>query len=473
MSFVSATVVARIVPPSAYGLMGMTQLVIGFAALFQDIGAAAAVVQRRKVTHQFLSTVWWANLVLACATSAVCWTVAPLAAAFYREPAMIPLLRAVCWSFVFGGLAAVHNALLNRRLQFKRMVAAELTGATVGLLAAIVLAVGGAGVWALVAGNLSSIAVNAALQIILARWLPSFTFSWSDLKSMSRFGLHLSAFNFVNYFARNADNVLIGRYLGAGPLGYYQMAYTFMLYPVQSVSGTLGRVLFPAFTKLQEDHERFRGAYLRACAAIAALTFPMMIGLAILSKEVVLVVLGPKWLPIVPLLQILAPIGALQSISTTMGQIYMATGRTDLMFRWGTIFSAITVGAFVAGLAWGIEGVALAYAAVFSIIVVPALKLAFALIGLRLGRLCRTLWPCLRCALLMGLSVVAFHKALVLLFGNQCVIVQLMTSVGFGGTVYIALMLYSQSVVLKDMIRLREMAKAAIAGLAGRRAANI
>jgi PST family polysaccharide transporter len=456
LSLVSVAFVARILPPRAYGLVGMAQLVVGFMTVFQDLGTNAAVIQRRELEPRFLSTVWWLNLAVSCSLAAVCWIFSPLVAVFYREPAITHVLRVLSLNFIVVGASGTHSALLCRRLDFRSIAFIEITSGCIGLATAVSLAYSGAGVWALVGASLTTTASNSALLMARARWMPYLSFSWFDVRSTSRFGLNLSAFNLVNYFARNADNALIGRYLGATPLGYYQLAYNLMLYPVQSIAQTFGRVLFPALAKMQDDYPRFRVAYLRACAAIAFLTFPMMTGALILADEIVRVVLGPKWLPVVPVFRLLAPIGMVQSLSTTVGQIYIATGRTDLMFRWGVLFTLPIIGSFVAGLPWGIQGVAAAYAIVVCCILVPVFWLAFRIIDLPLVDLWRAVWPGLKCTLVMAAAVLLLRYGLVHISSQSYAIRLLICSAG-GAGLYFGLMFRNRPPVLEDMIHLKSL----------------
>jgi lipopolysaccharide exporter len=453
LSLVGVTVVARALSPVAYGLMGMAQLVIAFIALFQDLGTSSAVIQRPEVSQRFLSTIWWLNLAVSTFLAGVCWVLSPLAVAFYHEPVVLNILRALGLGFILAAGCSVQGALLSRHLQFRSLAIREIISSVVGLGVAIVMAYSGFGVWSLVGASLSATATGTVLLIILARWMPSFSYSWSDIRSIARFGANLSVFNLINYFARNADNALVGRYLGAGPLGFYGLAYRMMLYPVESVSQTLGRTLLPAFAKMQDDFARFRLAYLRACSAIAFFTFPLMMGALILAHEVVLVMLGPKWAPVIPVFQILALVGMVQSISTTVGQIYIATGRTDLMLRWGSIFSALIVLSFLVGLPWGIKGVATAYAVTIAAIVIPVFWAAFRIINLPLLDLWRALWPGLKCTLIMGVLVLAMRQAL-LRTVPQWQIFRLTTCTLVGVAAYFYLMYRTESPILQDLMQL-------------------
>jgi O-antigen/teichoic acid export membrane protein len=453
LSLVGVTVVARALSPVTYGLMGMAQLVIAFISLFQDLGTSSAVIQRLEVDQRFLSTIWWLNLAVSVLLTGICWVLSPLAATFYHEPAVLNVLRILGLGFILAAGCTVQGALLSRRLQFRSLAIREIISSSVGLGVAIVMAYSGFGVWALVGASLSSTAAGTLLLMVLARWVPSFFFSWSDIRSIARFGANLSGFNLINYFARNADNALVGRYLGAGPLGYYQLAYRMMLYPVESISQTLGRTLFPAFTKMQDDYARFRAAYLRACSAIAFFTFPLMMGALILADELIRVLLGPKWVPTIPVFQILALVGMVQSISTTVGQIYIATGRTDLMLRWGSIFSSLIVVSFIAGLPWGIQGVAVSYAVMIAGILIPVFWAAFRIINLPLLDLWRALWPGLKCTLIMGAVVLTLHQVLART-EPQLQIFRLAVCSLVGAVVYLYLMFRIHSPVLQDLIQL-------------------
>ena len=453
LSLVSTSIVARKLSPQAYGLMGMAQLVMGFIYLFKDLGMSQAVVQRRALDQRFLSSVWWLNFALSVLLAGVCWVLSPLAGMFYHEPAVPNVLRVLGLSLVLAGGCSVQSGILARQLQFKALAIRDIISSAIGLMIAIGMAYSGYGVWALVGASLSSTAATTVLLVLLAGWMPSFLFSWSDLRSIARFGANLSGFNLVNYFARNADNVLVGRYLGATPLGYYQLAYKLMLYPVENISQTIGRVLFPAFTKMQDDHGRFRAAYLRACAAIAFLSFPLMTGAFILADEFIRVLLGPKWVPIIPVFQILVLVGMVQSIVTTVGHIYVATGRTDLMMRWGSLFSVLVVGSFIVGLPWGIQGVATAYAVVIACIIIPALWAAFRIIDLPLLDLWYALWPGLKCTLVMACVVIALHEAL-LRFSPRSLIIRLVGCSIAGAAVYLYLMFRTRPPVVRDMLQL-------------------
>jgi PST family polysaccharide transporter len=276
----------------------------------------------------------------------------------------------------------------------------------------IVLALLGKGVWALVFQSLAN-AVTATMALWwVSRWRPSFRLNFSEVRRISGYSANLTGFNLFNYFARNADYLLIGRFLGPFALGLYTLAYKLMLYPLQSITNVISRVVFPAFSEAQDDNARLRRGYLRTVSIIGMATFPMMVGLWVVASPFVTSLFGSKWQPVVPLIRIFAPLGMFQSVIATVGAIYQAKGRTDLLFRWGVASGIIYVAGFAFGLRWGIIGVAFTYMVLNLSLVIPSLLIPFALIDLRLKEVCRALRGPLVGSIFMGLTVLGIHNVL-------------------------------------------------------------
>ncbi|HTG04542.1 MAG TPA: oligosaccharide flippase family protein, partial [Bradyrhizobium sp.] len=217
----------------------------------------------------------------------------------------------------------------------------------------------------------------------------------------------LTGASIVNYFARNADKFLIGRFLGSQDLGYYDLAYRLMLYPLQGISAVIRRVMFPLYSRMQDDSGQFGWTYLKVASAIALISFPLMLGLTALAGPFVLTLFGPAWAPVIPLLLILAPLGALQSIVTTAGDIFTAKGRTDWALWWTIGAGLLIVLSFVLGLPWGIVGVSASYAIMFLLLTYPSLSIPLSLIGLKVRDLAGVLWRPAACSLVMYAVVAA------------------------------------------------------------------
>jgi PST family polysaccharide transporter len=290
----------------------------------------------------------------------------------------------------------------------KLEIASVATGAIVG----IVMAFLNFGVWSLVFQSLTTVLLGTIFLWLVSSWRPKWVFYWKEVRSVSRFGLNLTGFSIFNYFARNADYLLIGRYLGAQELGYYTLAYRILLFPIQNISAVITRVLYPVVSTFQNDNRRFTSLYLKVTTSIALITFPLMLGMMALARPFVLTFFGEKWEPVILLVTIFAPVGLLQSIGTTVGIIYQAKGRTDWMFRWGLGSGLIVVSSFVIGLRWGIIGVAVAYAIATVLLTYPSFYFPFKLIDLKLSRMLKVLKPTFVNSFLMFILLVIMRLSL-------------------------------------------------------------
>ena len=394
LSIASVATVARLLGPGAYGVMAMAGLLLLFVTTMRDLGTGTAIVQRPSVTPRLLSSLFWVNFGVGLLLAAFVIGISPLMSSFFHTPALAPIL---CWlslSFWLTSCGIVHNSLLMRDMQYKRLATTELGSAILSYLVALTLAYAGFGVWSLVFANITNALATTVLYWFFSSWRPAFVFDRTEIRSVMGFSLNLSGFILVNYFGRNADNIIIGRVRGQAELGSYQMAYNLMLTPLSNISSVIAQITFPAFSRIQADNQRFRSAYVRQSMMVALLTFPLMAGMGILAEPLIRAVLGAKWVGAIPIFQILAPVGLVQSVVTLVGQIYTAKARTDLMFRWGVASSVVLVLAFVGGVRYGAVGVAFAYALVYLLIVsYPTLRIPFRLIGLKVQDFVMALMP--------------------------------------------------------------------------------
>ncbi|MGB9627198.1 MAG: MOP flippase family protein [Thermodesulfobacteriota bacterium] len=402
MQWVTTLVLTQQLSPNDFGLISMALVVTGFISLFNNLGTSAAIIQKDFLSEALLSSLFWINLVFGLLSMVLIILVAPIASYIYHEPRVIPILRVLSFSFLISGLSIIQQALFERDLAFQRLAKIELVAVTSGSVVGIVLAFLGASVWSLVFQTLVTGTIITILLWTFSEWKPRFIFCWKDVKSVSRYSLNLFGFHIFNYFSRNADYLLIGRFLGAQNLGYYTIAYRIMFYPIQTISSVIGRVMFPVYSQIQNDNIQFRNIYLSVTASIAVFTFPIMVGLWGISRLFTITLLGSKWEPIIYLLKILAPVGMVQSIITTVGTIYQAKGRTDWMLRLGIVVGFSTIIAFVIGLKWGITGIAISYAIVTGIFIYPNLAIPYKLINLPIRDLGKSIWrPFFACMVML------------------------------------------------------------------------
>jgi O-antigen/teichoic acid export membrane protein len=370
----AATIVlARLLTPGDYGLVGMVAVVTGFIALFKDLGLSAATIQREEISQEQVSTLFWVNVVVSALIGLLTAALAPAVAWFYGEPRLAPVTLAYSIGFLFGGLTVQHEALLKRQMRFAVLVTSEVAALLASIVTTVVMAWRGFGYWALVAGHLALSLVYMLAVWGVCRWRPGRPRRGAGVRSLLGFGGNLTGAAVVNYFARNLDNMLIGRFWGGWQLGLYAKAYQLLLLPLDQINYPLTNVAVPALSRLNGEPERYRAAYLRMLEKVALLTMPGIALMLATADWVVLVVLGPQWVEAGRIFALLGVAALLQPLTNTTGWLFISQGRTRDMFRWTPVGSVIVVSAILAGLPWGAAGVATAYSAVWVLVVTPLL----------------------------------------------------------------------------------------------------
>jgi O-antigen/teichoic acid export membrane protein len=315
-------------------------------------------------------------------------------------------------TFFFGSFGLVPTTLLTKNMNFKAIAIIGICTLAIAGPISVFLAFSGYGVWSLAWNTVLSAAIAVAFTWIYSRWVPHFSLDLKQVKELLGFGMNLTGSNFVGYFARNLDNLLIGRFLGATPLGFYNLAYNLLLIPLGNVSDVFGRVMFPALSIIQHDKQMVSEAYVTANRYIAAVAFPMMIWLLVVAPELIRVVYGPKWISAIPLVQILALTALLQSISITVGWIFLSQGRTDILFRLSVFTTTVNAVAFIVGLNWGVEGVAIGYTISSYLVAYPIFAVAFGLIDLKVRYFIAKLSPIILATLTLGIIAFLFRISL-------------------------------------------------------------
>ncbi len=381
--------------------------------MFAEMGFASALVQRKDLEERHRSSIFWFTLFSGLVLAVVVAAVAPQIAGFYQSPSLVPMLRVVAINFVIGALSIVQSALLTRDMEFRKLTVIGTVAMILAGTVAIALAYRGFGAWSLVWQSLASSMVLLVGFWWTSNWRPDFLFEWKAVKELLRFGGNLTGFNFFNYWVRNIDNILVGRYMGPTALGLYSRAYGMMGLPLSFISAPLGNVMFPALSSIQGDKARVKSIYLRSISTIALLTFPMMLGLFVVARVFVLAVFGPRWEMMVPLFQIFCLVGLVQSVGTTVGWLFTSQGRTDLMMRWGIVFSVPPVAGIIVGVWVGnVRAVAICYSIAAVLVEFPSLFVSGRLVGMAFADVMRKVGPIFLISALMAALVWLIGKAL-------------------------------------------------------------
>lgn len=373
----STVVLARLLTPHDYGLVAMVTAISAFAELFKNMGLSAATIQKAEINHNQISTLFWINLVVGFVLASILALAAPIISWFYGEPRLTNITLVLAGTFIFSGLTVQHDALLRRQMRFSAIAVIETGSMVIGIITAVVLARYGMRYWALVGLSVGTAICNAVLVWIFCGWRPDSPVRRAGVRSMLVFGGHITGFNIANYFSRNLDNILIGRFCGAGVLGLYSRAYSIMMLPINQIRIPLQSVATPALCHIQNDFVRYQKYYAKLISLIAFMTMPLIVFLFVCGDQTIHLLLGNQWSGAAAIFKILAIAAFIQPVVSPSGLVLVSLGQSKKYLKWGVFNSIITVASFIVGLPWGAVGVAMSYAIVNYLLFLPCLWYCF------------------------------------------------------------------------------------------------
>ena len=366
-------VLARLLLPEDFGVFGKTVALTGFITVLRSGGLSLATVQRAQITHAQVSTLFWLNVALGVAAAALLCALSPLMAWFYRDPRVLWLAMALSVSIVIDSLSIQHAALMQRQMRFGTIGSVTVAARIVGFLVAFYSAWLGAGYWALVVQQFGTSMAMLVLMVWNCRWLPDLPRRGSGVRPMVALGANQSGFNVLNFANRNMDNILIGRYVSDVALGFYTQAYRLLLLPVQQINAPITAVMVPGLSRLQDQPERFARFYYRALGMVTFLGMPVVAFLMADAREIIEIVLGRKWLPVVGMFEALGLAAFFGTFNIANGWVYSSLGHTARQLRQQIVTTPITVLGFFIGLPWGALGVATSFSATRALLALPQL----------------------------------------------------------------------------------------------------
>ena len=405
-------VLVRLLSPREFGLLAMAAIFAGVLSLFAHSGISQAIIQRKEMDDEFLSTAFWANVGVGCVLFMVALGASRFLGAFMREPLAALIVVVLSVRFITDATASTQSAVLQRRMQYRSLSLRPLFGALVSGPIAVVMAYKGMGVWSLVAQQLGASAAGAAALYYAGGFRPKLVFSWRRFKEIWSFGGPLLLARFFEYAVRNTDNLLVGRYLGSVALGFYSLAYIVFLVPVIDIGFPMTAVMFSTLSRMQDDVTRLKQSFLMATRYITMIALPMMVGLAVVAPLMVEVVFGPQWLPSASVMSILALAGFLRLMVSLGPSALQAAGRTDLHMRWALLALVLYLPAFAVGLRWGITGVAFGYLAATAVLLPIQWGFVAKVMGLSVGDLWAAAFPSAAGCAVMAAAVLSARLAL-------------------------------------------------------------
>ena len=407
LGFGTTAILARHVAPADFGLITMVTALTGFAGMFRDLGLGLATLQVETLTRRAADTLFWLSAGLGTTVAAVTVAASPLIVWYNgNEPRLYGITFALSFSFILSGLTLQHQAVLKRQMRFGTLSRITVSSNVIGAIFGIVLALPPLrlGYWALVAMPLAVAGATLVQSWASVDWRPGPPRRDSEVGRLIAFGANFSGFQFVNYFSRNFDNILIGRWFGETALGFYVKAYSLLLLPINQISAPVANVATSALSRLQQEPEQFRRYHLKVLWLAALCSAPVIAVLMSAGGEVIMTMLGPNWDEAVPIFQVLALAAPLQPLLNSTGWLFVSTGRTRAMFRAGVVNAIFMCCAFVVGLQYGVIGIAAAFSAAQWIAFLPLIFVAHRNTPVSVGDFFRTISPPYALALIAGVG---------------------------------------------------------------------
>jgi len=395
VQFGSSVVLARLLSPSDFGMVAMAAAVFGFVRVFEDLGLSAATVQAKELTNDQLNALYWVNVAFGLLLMVICMASAPALAWFFKTPEVKGVAMLSACSFLITAAAAQHRAVLTRRMRFGWLATFEIASMSCGLLVAVPLALSGFRYWTLVAMNLTMSLVQTSCLVASSGWRPTWPKSLGAARHLLIFGRNYSLVSIINYFARDFDKLLVGKVCGADALGIYTRAYNLFVLPLSQLVWPAGGVALPTLSRLQGDPTRFAKYYLNALYLIVFLLTPCSVWLAVMSRDLICVFFGNKWIGAAPVLTCLALSMPLQPVSSCANWLYVTTNRTGALLKYHFIGVVIICLSMLISVRQGPTALALAYSVAVAFWILPGCYFATRDTPVSLPQLFRTIYTCL------------------------------------------------------------------------------
>jgi O-antigen/teichoic acid export membrane protein len=374
---VSTIVLARLLTPADFGLVAMVSAVTGVAQGFADLGLSEATIQCEEINHKQVSALFWINVAIGTTLMLATALASPFLAHFYREPRLTAIGYVVSVTFLVGGLRVQHDALLKRQMRFGSLTIRDITSSLAGVSVAICMALNGAGYWAIVALPLTTNFTQMTLSWVMARWIPGLPERGARVRSLVTFGGNVAGSYMLLNVLRSADQVLIGRYWGAVPLGLYNRAYNLLMLPLRQIHIPVTSVVVPAYSRIQRETERFARYYLSTINLMIWITAPVIGFLLLTADPVIVILLGYRWREAAPIFRILTICALGQVLHGSSIWVLLSRGESARLLKITAVTTVLLIGSYAVGLPFGVKGVALTGSVALLLILPQILKYSF------------------------------------------------------------------------------------------------
>ncbi len=407
VSWVGTIVVARLLEPADYGVVAVAGVFIVMLNMVMEMGLSQGLVQKTEVSQEEEDAVFWLGMLLGISLYGLLFLCAPAISRFYEMPLLASVLRVGGLILIIGSIKAVPMAMVMRRLDFRFRALREMSASLAGSIAVIALAFGGAGVWSLVMGSLVQTAVLVMGYLPVMRRMPRPTWRFGHIADIVRYGLHLMFSNLAFVVSNRADIFIVGKFLGEKMTGYYSMAFQFATMPLDKIGTIFNHVAFSSLSRTKDDVEKCRALFMELHRQLLFVTYPLLIGVALVAKDAVVVLLTEKWLPIVPVVQVLTLVSAVRVSGMLMTPLLNSRGRTRWTLNYSLMGMVLLPLSFLAGVRYGLTGIALAWIAAYPLLYAMLLHYVHRDLGILFSELFSAGRSTLTAVACMAMSVMA------------------------------------------------------------------
>lgn len=357
LGIASTVVLARLLIPEHFGLIGMVTALTVLIQRFQDIGLGDAIIQRKEITHEQVSNIFWINLGISLFFTILVALCAEVIAWFYNDQRLLWITMALSVNFVCSGLSIQHHTLIRRQMRFDQQTLIRIFSVTFSIALAITLAWLGYGYWALVWKELSRSFLSTVLAWSFCPWRPGLPVRNAGIMSLLKFGGNVTGYNMLFYLTNNLDSILLGKFFGAVPVGLYSRARQLTTVPVSQLLEPMKNVSLPALSTFQDNPSKYANYFLKMLAILTFIYMPLIVYIGIYAYPIVYIALGSQWMDAVPIFRLLAISLFVSPIVTMYGMMMLASGHSRRYLYWGIFTSLTTIIGFIVGIRWGVLGI--------------------------------------------------------------------------------------------------------------------
>jgi teichuronic acid exporter len=359
ISFIVGIILARLLSPREFGLIGMLTIFIEVSQSFINSGFSQALIRKKDPSQADYSTVFYFNMIIGIGIFLILFFCAGLISRFFKEPQLKSLVQVLGFSLIINAFTIIQQTILTRRIDFKLQTKISIISSVLSGIVAIGMAFAGYGVWSLVIKTIVMYTMSSIFLWLWNGWKPTLVFSIQSFKELFSFGSNLLVSGLIDTIYRNVYYLIIGKYFSAQDLGYYTRADQFKMLPSSNLSTVIGRVSYPVLSSIKEDIPKLKEAYKKLIRSTMLICFVLMLGMAAIAKPMILTLIGEKWEPCVIYLQMLCIVGMFYPLHALNLNMLQVEGRSDLFLRLEIIKKVMAIPIIAIGVIWGIKAMIL------------------------------------------------------------------------------------------------------------------